>query len=119
MIENEPLDVNPLEMTDELMLKLFTLVAEDPEFRPHKGEVDQFFQSRIWKAIEHEAQMRLANLYRNAAQPGINPAVHARITGAIYTQEWWLNLRDNVFAARERATGLDAQQVGGESWAQH
>lgn len=119
MSADEPLDVSPLDMTDELMQKLFALVAEDPEFRPHKGEVDQFFESRIWKAIEHEAQMRLVTLYRNAAQPGINPVLHARITGAIYSQEWWLNLRNNVFAARERATGLDAQTAGGESWAQH
>ena len=116
MSDNEPLDVTPFQMTDELMQQMFQVIADDPEFRPYRAEVEQFFESRIWKAIEKSAQMRLANLYRNAAKPGIDPLVHARITGAIYNGEWWLNLRDNIFAARERATGLDAQQVGGQSW---
>lgn len=116
MSDKEPLDVNPIEMTDDMMQEMFEAIAYDPEFRPWKGEVDQFFDSRIWKVIEKAAQMRLANLYRNAAKPGIDPILHARITGAIYNAEWWLNLRDNVFAARERATSLDAQQAGGEPW---
>lgn len=119
MSADEPLDVKPLEMTDELMRKLFATIAEDPEFRPWKAEVDGFFGSRIWETIEREGQMLLAGLYRQAATTPMTPGRHAEITAAIRMMEWWLNLRNNVFAARERATGLDAQQVGGESWAQH
>ena len=116
MSENEPLDVKPLEMTDALMRQFLDLIADDPEFRPYKAEVDQFFERRIWKTIEKQAKMSLATLYRQAAQQHMTLGLHAEISSAIWAMQWWLNLRDNMFAARERATGLAAQQAGGESW---
>lgn len=116
MSDNPSLDVKPLEMTDELMRQFLDLVAEDPEFRPYKAEVDQFFESRIWKTIEKHARMKVAVLYRQAAQQHMTLGLHAEITSAIYIMEWWLNLRSIIFVARERASGLNAQEVGGQSW---
>ena len=106
----------PLELTDEYMAGLFERVQQHQGFRPWKNEVEQFFQSRIWKTIEEEATLKLAQLFRAMLKPSMSEAERSEIAAAIRMMSWWLNLENNIFAARTRTMETDALSPGGESW---
>lgn len=120
MTENENAEGNgyePLAITDEYMQRLFDGIAEHKDFKPYKSELEQFFLSRIWRIIEEEAKPILAGMYISLAQKGpMSEVERAEIASAINIMRYWMNLENNLFAARVKGTSLSAEQVGGESW---
>lgn len=114
--KSDSTDYVPLEMTDEFMVDLFKRVQEHQGFRPWKNEVEQFFQSRIWKIVEEEATLKLAQLFSSMLKPSMSEVEHAEVAAAIRIMSWWLNLENNIFAARMRTMETDAFSPGGESW---
>lgn len=106
-----------VELTDEFMRQLFDNIAHHTSYRPYKGELEQFFRSRIWQIIQEETKPILAGMFISLLKTPMTESRHAEIASAINIMRYWLNLEGNMFAARERATSFDAQQVGGEPWA--
>lgn len=107
-------EFRPLELTDEVMVELFNRISKNDNYRPYKAEIDAFFQSRIWSIIEQEASVYWAHLFQKL----LNATREDRpeIVASIRVMAWWMNLEDTLFRARERATSLNAETVGGESW---
>jgi len=112
--EQEPFKA--LELSDKVMVDLFTRVSEHDGFRPYKAEVEQFFSSRIWTIIESEGTLKLAQLFNMMLKPGITEREIAEVVASIRMMSWWLNLKSNVFAARQRTMEVDAKTPGGDQW---
>ncbi|HDZ38247.1 MAG TPA: hypothetical protein ENH62_08185 [Marinobacter sp.] len=103
-------------LTDEFMQQLFDNIAHHESYKPYKGELEQFFRSRIWQIIQEETAPILAGMFISLLKTPMTESRHAEIASAINIMRYWLNLENNMFAARERALSLGAKQAGGESW---
>lgn len=114
--EQAGMEFEPKKLTDKYMMEFLNRIADRDDTRFFKNEIDQFFASRIWRVIEQEASLALAQMFGNMLKQGITQTEIAELTAAIRMMTWWLNLKDNLFAARSRSMDLDPKAPGGESW---
>lgn len=113
---NESNGYAPKVLTAEYMKELFEGVAHHKNYKPYKSELEQFFRSRIWMIIQEETRPVVAGMYIALSQKPMSDIERATIASSINIMLYWLNLENNIFAARERSLSLSDEQVGGESW---
>ena len=90
----------PMDLSEEVMSRLFSDVADDPQYRPVPGELDQFFNSRVWTCLQRAGEKRIAVLMRHAIDPTITKERHLELCTMIAALRWWLNTRANLFEAQ-------------------